>query len=57
MDYVECEEEGCEKRVPNHRLGRIKQGADWYFPWWEPSKGYCPEHLPEWVDLWRVSKE
>ncbi len=46
---LKCEK--CDKTIPNHAWGKIKEGADWFFT--RKGKAYCPDHFPEWVKSWR----
>lgn len=50
-----CAGPGCTATVPDHKWGRIKQGADWFFSW-ETGEAFCPAHIPAWVEAWRIEK-
>ena len=49
-----CAHEGCEESIQNHKWARIKSGG-----WFQQFNGdvWCPNHIPEWVDEWRMKKE
>lgn len=49
-------EDGCATKVKNHKWGKVK-AEGWFFSKEIPEdKGYCPEHVPEWVASWRAKK-
>lgn len=59
MSYenVECVAEGCEVTIKNNRWAKTK-AEGWFFSKEIPAdKGYCPEHVPEWVEAWRAKKK
>lgn len=46
---MSCEESTCDAQLDLHKWGKIKSG--WFFT--KDGKGYCPLHIPDWVDEWR----
>jgi hypothetical protein len=51
-----CSEPECDASIPNHAWGKIKEGADWFFPM-DGSAAWCPKHLPDWVEGWRGKRK
>lgn len=49
---AECSEPGCTRTLPDHRWGRIKDGADWFQQ--RDGTVWCPDHHPAWVEGWRA---
>lgn len=52
--FVQCDHQGCQQQVANHRWGKIK-AEHWFFGR-DNHQAFCPEHLPEWVVPWRETK-
>lgn len=48
--HHECEV--CTSRVKNHRWGLTK-AEGWFFTK-KKDEAYCPEHVPGWVEEWRL---
>ena len=50
-----CAGEGCERSIPNHYWGKVKDGEGWFIAR-DESQAFCPRHLPDWVPEWRANK-
>lgn len=50
-----CAEPGCEKSIPDHYWGRVKDGDGWF----QQRNGdvWCPDHIPGWVEAWRQRRD
>ncbi len=49
--YILCSQEGCNKKIKNHRWVRV-QAEGWHFPR-TIDTARCPAHVPEWLDEWK----
>lgn len=53
--YIECNGPDCMNRLKNHRWAKTK-AIDWFFMA-SADQAFCPDHIPDWVEAWRKSKE
>lgn len=55
---VTCLQDDCPASFPGSKQATIKAGREgWFFPKEHTGvKGWCPEHVPEWVAAWRARK-
>lgn len=54
-EFIQCDEEGCEAKVKNHRWGKTK-AEDWFFER-QDDIAWCPDHVPDWVESWRAKRK
>jgi hypothetical protein len=48
-----CSEPGCTASYVPHKWGSINAyKAGWFLQ--KNGKDWCPDHIPEWVDEWRL---
>lgn len=53
---VACVEAGCIATIKNNKWAKIK-AEGWFFSKdLSADSGYCPDHIPGWVEAWRAKK-
>lgn len=50
---IRCTHLACTARIKNNRWGKTK-AVGWFFT--KSGHAWCPEHIPSWVEGWRVNK-
>jgi hypothetical protein len=55
---VTCLQDGCPASFPGSKFAAMRAGREgWFFPRGRgDGRGWCPDHLPDWVPGWRAAR-